>query len=131
MAKKIKENKKRFEWGEGRTAMFIAPTQSGSFELLDCRFREDREKLHEICGSKSKISRTGQSGSEIIFNMGSLIPVGGYRTDTANLDFYNPVDIKVNTKITKKGKIIFTNLGKKYYTELSKFSILLNISFSL
>ena len=40
-------------------------------------------------------------------------------------------DIKVNTKITKKGKIIFTNLGKKYYTELSKFSILLNISFSL
>ena len=41
------------------------------------------------------------------------------------------VAIKVNTKITKKGKIIFTNLGKKYYTELSKFSILLNISFSL
>lgn len=99
MAKKIKENKKRFEWGEGRTAMFIAPTQSGSFELLDCRFREDREKLHEICGSKSKISRTGQSGSEIIFNMGSLIPVGGYRTDTANLDFYNPVEILEDVEI--------------------------------
>ena len=39
--------------------------------------------------------------------------------------------IKVNTKITKKGKIIFTNLVKKYYTEFSCFSILLNISFSL
>lgn len=40
-------------------------------------------------------------------------------------------NIKVNTKITKKGKIIFTNLVKKYYTEFSCFSILLNISFSL
>ena len=27
-------------------------------------------------------------------------------------------DIKVNTKITKKGKIIFTNLGNKFYPEL-------------
>ena len=53
------------------------------------------------------------------------------KSDFDNLSEKTWYNIKVNTKITKKGKIIFTNLGKKYYTELSKFSILLNISFSL
>lgn len=93
MAKKINENEKKFTWGDGQVALFIAPTQSGSFELLDCRFREDREKLHEICESKSSVSRTGWSGSEYIKNLGPLTHVGGYRTDISDIDFYNQEEI--------------------------------------
>ena len=60
---------------------------------------------------------------------GASMVIRGIRKQAKDLDLC--ISIKVNTKITKKGKIIFTNLVKKYYTEFSCFSILLNISFSL
>lgn len=99
MAKKNNNEERNFVWGDGQVALFIAPTQSGSFELLDCRFREDREKLHEICGSQSNVSRTGWSGSEYIKDLGSLTHVGGYRTDISDIDFYNQEEIFPDVEI--------------------------------
>ena len=88
MAKKIGKMEQKILWGEGRTALFIAPTKSGSFELLDCKFQKDREKMKCLSDITFKVSRTGKSGSGKIFDMGSLIPVGGYPTDLVNNTFH-------------------------------------------
>lgn len=72
-------------WGEGGTDLFLNPTESGSFELLDYEF--DTEKIHSIGGGRLKYkSCSGLTGNGFITKLGTLIPVGYWRVDTDDSD---------------------------------------------
>lgn len=74
-------------WGNGGTDLFLNPTESGSFELLDYEF--DAEKIHSIGGGGvTNKSNSGLSGIGFITKLGTLIPVGYWRVDAVYHDQY-------------------------------------------
>ena len=78
-------------WGEGGTDLFLNPTESGSFELLDYEY--DTQKIHSIGGGRVTYeSQSGLTGNGFINRLGTLIPVGYWRVDTAYHDQY-PVSV--------------------------------------
>ena len=78
-------------WGEGGTDLFLNPTESGSFELLDYEY--DTQKVHSIGGGRVTYkSQSGLTGNGFIKRLGTLIPVGYWRVDTVYHDQY-PVSV--------------------------------------
>lgn len=78
-------------WGEGGTDLFLNPTESGSFELLDYEY--DTQKIHSIGGGRVTYeSQSGLTGNGFINRLGTLIPVGYWRVDTVYHDQY-PVSV--------------------------------------
>ena len=78
-------------WGEGGTDLFLNPTESGSFELLDYEY--DTQKIHSIGGGRVTYeSQSGLTGNGFINRLGTLIPVGYWRVDTVYHDQY-PVSL--------------------------------------
>ncbi len=87
-------------WGGGGTDLFLAPSEDGTFQLLDYEY--DLEKIHEICGGRCYYqSRSGNSGAGYIERWASLTKVGYYRVDTAYNDseFQYPEKIDDNISI--------------------------------
>ena len=74
-----------FSWGSGSSDLFLH-ISGGKPEVLDVEF--DGEELHRLCGGKTYyVSRSGSSGAGYLNSLGSLIPLGSYRIDTAHNDF--------------------------------------------
>lgn len=74
-----------FSWGSGSSDLFLQ-ISGGKPEVLDVEF--DGEELHRLCGGRTYyISRSGCSGGGHFNCLGSLIPLGSYRVDTAHNEF--------------------------------------------
>lgn len=72
-------------WGSGASDLFLDLTGDEP-RILD--FEYDGVELHERCGGKTYYtSCSGCSGAGYVTNLGALIPVGFYRTDTVRNDF--------------------------------------------
>ena len=81
----------QFSWSSGTSDLFLS-IEDGKPVLLDVEY--DGEELHRMCGGRTYyISRSGCSGSGYFDTLGSLIPVGAYRVDTAynNEQWFRPV----------------------------------------
>ena len=78
-------NKFNFSWGSGSSDLFLQ-ISGGKPEVLDVEF--DGEELHRLCGGRTYyVSRSGCSGAGYLNSLGSLIPLGSYRVDTAHNEF--------------------------------------------
>ena len=74
-----------FSWGSGSSDLFLL-ISGGKPEVLDVEF--DGEELHRLCGGRTYyVSRSGASGAGYLNSLGSLIPLGTYRVDTAHNEF--------------------------------------------
>ena len=105
-------NINRFDvmWGEGGTDLFLNPTESGSFELLDYEY--DTQKIHSIGGGRVIYeSNSRLTGNGFIKKLGTLIPVGFWRVDTAchdhypdSVDFDNDIKVMIPYKTHEEDK---------------------------
>ena len=80
-----KSSKFEFNWGSGSSDLFLK-ISGGKPEVLDVEF--NGEELHHLCGGRTYyVSRSGASGAGYFDDLGSLIPLGSYRVDTAHNEF--------------------------------------------
>lgn len=72
-------------WGSGSSDLFL---QIENKKLVILDYEYDTNRLHELCGGYNYYSsRSGASGAGYFTNLGSLLPLGTYRTDTVHNDW--------------------------------------------
>lgn len=78
----MKNNKNNtFSWGEGLSDLFVDVLDDGYIRVLDIEY--DSEELCRRCGGEVYYrSCSGLSGAARLMSLGSLLPIGVWRTDT-------------------------------------------------
>ena len=73
------------KWRNGCSELFLT-FKGEKPKVLDYEY--DTDRLHEMCGGMNYYrSRGGCSGAGFFTNLGSLLPLGAYRVDTARNEF--------------------------------------------